>query len=294
MKELVFIHGRSQENKDSIALKAEWIDAWKQGLDANGLQMPLAETDIHFPYYGQTLFDLVRGVPAAQAAEVIIRGADGGTPAEQAFVNAVLIETAAQLAIPQEEIAEASGEPVVRRGPLNWKWVQGILRVIDRKVPGGSAAVIAVSTKDVYRYLRDPVIGGDIDDGVGPAIKPNVPTVVVTHSLGTVVGYRLLTSEGVKRKWRVPFFVTLGSPLGVTAIHDALMPIRHPPCADAWYNAMDARDVVALYPLDQARFNVMPAIENNTTVRNDTSNRHGISGYLSDKAVARRIYDAVQ
>ena len=293
MKELVFIHGRSQHKKDSIALKAQWIVAWKEGLDANGLPMPLAETDIHFPYYGQTLYDLVSGIPAAEAAEVIIRGTEGNV-AEQAFVNAVLMETAEQLAIPPEEIADASGEPVVRRGVLNWKWVQGILRVIDRKVPGGSAAAIAVSTKDVYRYLYDPVVGGDIDEGVLKAIKPDVPTVVVAHSLGTVVGYRLLTAEGVKRKWRVPLFVTLGSPLGVTAIHEALMPVRHPECVDAWYNAMDTRDVVSLYPLNEARFKVDPAIENNTSVRNETSNRHGISGYLSDKTVARRIYDALR
>ena len=141
MKELVFIHGRSQENKDSIELKAEWIDAWKQGLDANGLTMPLAETDIHLPYYGQTLFDLVSGVPAAEAAEIIIRGGAGGSTAEQAFVHAVLIETAEQLAIPPEEIAESSGEPVVRRGPLNWKWVQGILRGIEKRVQVGRANV---------------------------------------------------------------------------------------------------------------------------------------------------------
>ena len=293
MKELVFIHGRSQEKKSSIALKAAWIAAWKEGLDANGLHMPLAETDIHFPYYGQTLYDLVGGIAAAKAAAVVIRGTPGGE-AEQQFVNAVLMETAEQLGIPPEEIADASGEPAVRRGALNWSWVQGILRVIDQKVTDGSAAAIAIGTKDVYRYLYDPVIGVDIDAGVREAIKPNVPTVVVTHSLGTVVGYRLLTREGVTRKWRVPLFVTLGSPLGVGAVRQALMPVRTPECADAGYRAMDTRDVVALYPLDTGHFNLKPAIENNTRVRNQTSSRHGIEGYLSDKEVARRVNEAVR
>ena len=210
-----------------------------------------------------TLYDLVGGMAAAKAAAVVIRGTHGGE-AEQKFVNAVLMETAEQLGIPPEEIADASGEPAVRRGALNWSWVQGILRVIDQKVTDGSAAAIAIGTKDVYRYLYDPVIGVDIDAGVREAIKPNVPTVVVTHSLGTVVGYRLLTRVGVTRKWRVPLFVTLGSPLGVGAVHQALLPVRHPECADAWYNAMDTRDVVALYPLDTGHFNIKPAIENNT------------------------------
>ena len=31
-KQLVFVHGRAQENKDSIALKAEWIEAFNEGL----------------------------------------------------------------------------------------------------------------------------------------------------------------------------------------------------------------------------------------------------------------------
>ena len=60
-----------------------------------------------------------------------------------------------------------------------------------------------------------------------------------------------------------------------------------------WFNAMDQRDVVALYPLDGTHFPIDPAIENKTDVDNDTENRHGISGYLTDKVVAKRIYDAL-
>ncbi len=32
MRDLVFIHGRAQEHKDSKALKDEWIAAWAEGL----------------------------------------------------------------------------------------------------------------------------------------------------------------------------------------------------------------------------------------------------------------------
>jgi hypothetical protein len=84
--------------------------------------------------------------------------------------------------------------------------------------------------------------------------------------------------------------VTVGSPLAVTAIKRALRPIQHPACVSRWYNAMDSRDVVALYPLDSGHFDVSPGIENKTDVHNQTSNRHGISGYLNDKDVARNIF----
>jgi len=71
---------------------------------------------------------------------------------------------------------------------------------------------------------------------------------------------------------------------------------RCPECVTAWFNAMDERDVVALYPLTPAFFPLapeQPAIANKTTVRNRTRNRHGIGGYLDDQEVARRIYDAL-
>ena len=48
MKQLVFIHGRAQEGKDALALKAEWIAAWKVGLAKNGLVMPIPEDRVRF------------------------------------------------------------------------------------------------------------------------------------------------------------------------------------------------------------------------------------------------------
>ena len=32
-RQLIFVHGRSQQEKDPAALKQTWIDAWKVGLE---------------------------------------------------------------------------------------------------------------------------------------------------------------------------------------------------------------------------------------------------------------------
>lgn len=56
---------------------------------------------------------------------------------------------------------------------------------------------------------------------------------------------------------------------------------------------MDPDDIVALYSLEAANFPVNPSIENKTDVKNQTSNQHGIKGYLNDKEIAKRIYDAL-
>jgi hypothetical protein len=292
-KQLVFIHGRAQEHKDSSALKQEWLDAFAAGLAKSGLELPIAERDIRFPYYGQTLYDLVDGVDENTAAEVIVRGAGQGD-AQKAFIREVFEELREREDIDNAKLAAVAGTDVVQRGPLNWEWLQGILKAVDTYVPGASGASIALATNDVYQYLKNPVIHKMLNDGVRAAITPGIPTVVVSHSLGTVVAYDLLNKDPQANAWQVPLFVTLGSPLGVQAIRKAVKPIAHPACAGSWFNALDERDVVALYPLNEERFDVDPAIENKTDVDNPTTNRHGISGYLGDAEVAARIYAALQ
>ena len=292
MKQLVFVHGRAREHKDAGALKGEWIETFRRGLAKSGLQLPVSEDAIHFPYYGQTLFDLVNDTPADQIAEVIVMGHDGDED-ERAFMREVIQQVKEKAAISDRQIAEVAGQAAVAMGPLNWEWLQGALKAIDRYVPYASGRSIALATNDVYQYLQNLGIRDEIETGVRKAIQSNAPTVVVSHSLGTVVSYSLLRREGKLNRWIVPLFVTLGSPLAVKAIKKSLAPIKHPECVTRWFNAMDERDVVALYSLDAAHFPINPAIENKTDVDNDTQNRHGISGYLSDKEVAKRIYDAL-
>lgn len=289
-KRLVFIHGRAQQDKDSIALKAEWVQSFQDGLRDGGLTIPIAETDIKFPYYGDTLRDLVDG--ANEVADVIVRGT-GATQTEQDFIRGMLDEVLKQTKVTQAELDAIVGAEVIQRGPLNWEWVQGILRAIDRHVPFASGTSIAIATYDVYQYLSNAVIANKINEGVLKAMQPGIPTVVVSHSLGTLVAYNLLKNRGATLGWEVPLFVTLGSPLAVTKIKELITPIGHPKCVKKWFNAMDERDVVALYPLSKKYFPVTPQIENKTDVRNPTENRHGISGYLGDPEVARRIHAAL-
>ena len=97
-RELVLIHGRSQQGKDSIALKAEWLAALARGLEKNGLTLPIPEEHVRFPYYGDTIVDLMRNVPADQVAKIIVRGsdatADTGTeddPRLRAFMASVTL-----------------------------------------------------------------------------------------------------------------------------------------------------------------------------------------------------------
>lgn len=296
-KKLVFIHGRAQQNKGAAALKKEWIAALEKGLKANGLKLPIAVTDIRFPYYGDTLHQLVQGIDPAVAADIVVKGTGPADAAEREFMRDVLLEVAAKQGITNAEIAAEVGAEVVEKGPLNWGWVQGILRVIDRKVPFGSSTSVALFTKDVFQYLTNTGLRQHIDNGVRAAIRSEEPTVVVAHSLGTVVAYNVLRDHGKTQKWNVPHFITVGSPLGVTKIRQTLTsiaPIAQPSCVGSWFNGLDEGDVVALYPLAPPHFDISPkSIRNKRDVDNHTDNQHGIAGYLDDPEVAKTIHDAI-
>ena len=289
MAQLVFVHGRSQQGKDSVALKAQWVSALERGLEGSQSALNLSDANIRFPYYGDTLDQLVHDVPDNEVADVIVRGTEGDVEQEQ-FFFAVIDGIRRDLGISDQAVQDAQDPEVLQRGLLNHEWVQGILRAIDNHVPGGSRLSLALATRDVYQYLRNPGIRQVIDDGVRKALTPGVPTVVVAHSLGTVVAYRVLREFGAANGWDVRLLVTVGSPLGIKEIRKALAPIGYPACAQRWANAYDDRDVVALYPLDQNHFPVHPKmIVNKSDVRNPTDNRHGIDGYLSDPVVAEWI-----
>ena len=175
------------------------------------------------------------------------------------------------------------------RGPLNWKWVQAILRAIDKHTPMNQKS-LETFTRDVFLYTTRAGVRDEIDSIVAQKLTDE-PTVVVSHSLGTVVAYNVLRNE--RRSLKVPLLVTLGSPLGVRAVRDQFRPLKYPPVVAGWYNAFDTRDVVALYPLDDKNFPLQPRIENNSAVNNSTDNRHGIAGYLDNQDVAKRILGAL-
>jgi hypothetical protein len=291
MTNIVFVHGRSQEHKDPVSLKQEWIDAWGKGLARSGLDLPLPASSIRFPYFGDTLEQLSRDAASRDVPDIIVHG--GSVDAEgQAFLAAYLRQVQRKCGIDDEEIRAAMRADAVEMGPQDSRWVHGLLQALDGHVPGASGAAVATFTADVYQYLVNPGIRDVMDTGVRQAITGGVDTIVVSHSLGTVIAYNVLRRDGELGGYRVPLFVTLGSPLGVDVVRRGLAPIRRPSCVGRWVNALDPRDIVALYPLDHAHFDLTPPIENYDRVENWTPNRHGIVGYLDDAHVARLIHDA--
>ncbi len=283
-RRIVFIHGRSQQGRDPREIKAEWLAALQAGAVACGKPMP-HEIDIRLPFYGDVLDAFTRQLDAPLVSEIHARG-DGSNDEYLLFQAQLAEEVRNAAGVTDEQIAAEYGDNPKERGPLNWEWVQAIINAVDKHATGISKASLELFTRDVFLYTTRSTVRNEIDRIVAEALTEE-PTVVVAHSLGTVVAYNLLAAD--RRNLKVPLLATVGSPLGIRAINKSLRPLHFPKPVAAWQNAFDKRDVVALNPLDQKNFPVTPAIENYSDVRNGTDNRHGISGYLNDKNVAERI-----
>ncbi|HEV7333167.1 MAG TPA: hypothetical protein VGN63_19180 [Flavisolibacter sp.] len=285
---ILFVHGRAQEMFEEAALKKIWMDTFKNGLEAAGINQTFNENDIIFPYYGKKLEQLVADYKIP-VEDIVMKG--GPVPEKDAkFFHEFLAEVAQNAMVSPAEINEQLDAEVTEKGPLNWGWVQAILRAVDKKGKWGVQAIKRF-TYDVFLYLTVPAIRQLIDAEVAAKMN-NEPTVVVGHSLGTIICYNVLSNNP---NWNVSKLITLGSPLGLHAVRKYLKsPLQMPACVkNGWYNAYDDRDVVALNPLDKKYFDITPSIVNKSTVNNHTENRHGIVGYLNDGDVAGEIWEAI-
>ena len=99
------------------------------------------------------------------------------------------------------------------KGPLNWEWIQAILRALDR-TPLGDRSIDRF-TRDVYVYLTYKAVRNAIDEIVHSVFTADGPYVVVGHSLGSVVGYNVLSKLATTKLVRA--YITVGSPLGIKA-----------------------------------------------------------------------------
>lgn len=285
MTRLVFVHGMKNEDQDPDELRAHWHDSLKEGWRRQGLSPP-EHYEVELPYYGQVLHDLTDGAEDGLGARN--RGPQdigAGIGEFQAEYYRLLQE---QFAISDEQVRAELDGSVRERGPANWEWVQAIARVIERRSTTISDFALQ-NVPQVDGYLDRPSVRRAVDEIVEPTLTKG-RTVLVAHSLGTIVSYLLLKRQSGNLD--IPLFLTLGSPLGITVINRKIRPIILPESIWSWINGVDERDYVAL----RSKL-VPPAFPNMIININDIDNqgddKHAISEYLKDPRIAREIARAL-
>ena len=286
---ILMIHGRAQGGKDRERLRQEWLDALALGFRAAGRPWP-EDVAFDFPYYGDDLDRMVAARPVLRSRPGAATRRHGVSDYER-FLSTAIDELRRGAGITRSEIRAAAGGAAPRRlGPQNWWWVRAAARAIDRRLTPVADFSIEAFLRDVYLYLRDAPVRAAVDAIVEAEVR-RAPTLVLAHSLGSVVGYRLMHRHAGDALFAG--FVTVGSPLGLRAVAARLPAIENPAGAERWHNAYDRRDIVALNPLDDAHFPCDPPVINHGHVDNHTANRHGIVGYLDDPWVTVRIADGI-
>ena len=122
------------------------------------------------------------------------------------------------------------------------------------------------------------------------------PFVVIAHSQGSMIAYDVLRQLD-RAECQVPLFITIGSPLGMQEVQDALRQwagdrLPFPPCVDDWVNVADPLDPVAI---DKDISNDFEGSIRNFVGLNPDSPRHPHSGtgYLSMPSVRSAVRDAL-
>jgi pimeloyl-ACP methyl ester carboxylesterase len=287
---LVLVHGINQEGKSEDLIRTEWLDALEAGFGQSGATGRL---DVRAPFYG----DMLGQASGPRFTGVVAQGASADAD-ETIFLAAGLSEQAQAagagaraIAAQERALAEEAGAAVAAQGFPMDRRLNAILRVIEQLSPLHGEVCMSL-LKQAYTYLKRPGVDNVVDAIVRPVLDAG-PAVIVGHSLGTVVTFKLLRQLGLEgRPIRVPLYVTLGSPLPLMAVQAALGPaFVIPSGVDRWLNAVDPDDLIALgRGLDATNFTA--GIENLLDIRNVPGDPHSIKGYIGDKRVGQAILAA--
>jgi hypothetical protein len=285
---LAFVHGINNELETPASIEKTWWEALQRGWNAAGLAAK-PRPDISVGYYA----DLLAGTTTSVAVEMGPGGISTGLAvgllqeyADAAGVSdAELAAVAAEMGLPAEAVAQ---------GAPHEGWIVNFASVLERILPTKGKLMARLFLRQAVTYINDKVLAAQIDRKVAASIfdgKPD-PVIVVAHSLGTVVTYRIHADTSSAQR-DVPLFVTLGSPLGVR-MFKSILPARGAmptPPIGCWFNARHRDDFVTLGRAIIEQSIGFQGVQDSTEIAGDDPDRHSIAQYLSSPAVAKMIHE---
>ncbi|MER5418150.1 trypsin-like serine peptidase [Streptomyces virginiae] len=286
-RHLVFLHGRNQQGKDPADLRRGWTGGLNHGLTRAG-RPTVDPENVWFPFYGDRLFKAVgkhEAIPASYAdAPGVVAAEAYAVESATGTYERLVVEAAALNGMPQ------NGQPANEDlGSTLVGSFQGALRWLAARTDM-DALTIATIFRDVDAYLRDDDIRKDVLDCVAETLQtlpPDGELVLVTHSLGTVVGMDLIANR-LPKGMTVTLLVTAGSPLGMDAVYNRLKPpgTQRPDTVESWVNAWCLTDAVAIgCPLERR----WGKLTEEHAVVNSSDRAHSIEEYLAHPEVATAI-----
>ena len=237
----------------------------------------------------------ISGIPSSMAAgdgttiEASIRGLTSD-PARQAFLEAIALKMHGAVSRPADRQGVSAQDVHAKIFPLP-EWAR---RAVADQL---TKAFLA----DVHDFLFDAARRDAMEQALIDRLEPGGgPFVVVAHSQGTMIAYDVLRRMDAA-KIKVPLFVTIGSPLGMQEVQDALRQwigrptgVPFPKCVDRWVNVAERFDPVAADPtLDDEYEGKIEDINGFGLNPNWFGDPHSATGYLSTEHVRRPVRETV-
>lgn len=287
---LAFIHGINNERQTPVSIESVWWEALERGRNAAGLA-PKPRPEITVAYYA----DLLAGLTISAAVEM------GPSAASTGLAVGLLQEYADAAGVTEDELAMVAAEmglprEAVAQGVPHEGWIIAFASVLERLLPTKGKLIARLFLSQAVKYINDKVLAAQIDKKVAAAVFDGKrdPVIVIAHSLGTVVSYRVLANESWATR-DVPLFVTLGSPLSLQMFKH-ILPARGTmptPPIGCWFNARHKDDFVTLGRGIVEQSIGFQGVEDCTEIVGDDSDRHAIVQYLASPAVAKVICERI-
>ncbi|WP_405730611.1 hypothetical protein OG607_31260 [Streptomyces sp. NBC_01537] len=281
MARVVCVHGVGQQFKGERVLHAQWCPALRDGVDRAG--GALGPDDVRCVFYGDVFRSPGRplsvGVPLFTAADV-----------DKGFEQELLLAWWAEAARTDPGVVDPDARTLARTP----RGVQAALRALSasRFFSGLAIRMLIFDLKQVRLYLMDEDVRNEIQGRLAAAVDEET-RVVVGHSLGSVVAYEGLAAN---KTWPVRSLVTLGSPLGVSFIHERLAerrPGTWPGSVEEWTNIADSGDVVALHKALAGRFG-QPGRQVNDVAVHNGAHAHDVRPYLTSAETGRAVLSGLR
>ncbi|MFF3859621.1 trypsin-like serine peptidase [Streptomyces sp. NPDC002209] len=289
-RHLVFLHGRSQQVHEPEELRRGWTAGLNHGLTRAGLPT-VDPADVWFPFYADRIIEAIKRRESAGGHESVSPSGPfeelNGHSAAEAFAaesttglyEQLLLEAAAQAGMPQDGATtdESIGSMLAGRLRQAVSWLAATTDM--------DALAIATRFRDVDAYLDDRAVREAVLTSVLDTLPSSGEIVLVTHSLGTVVGMDLV--HRLPERLDVSLLVSTGSPLGLDTVYSRLLPPGPNLSARVrrWVNAWCPTDTVALgCPLGETWGKLT-----DMAVENANGRAHSIEEYLAHAEVAAEI-----
>lgn len=302
MRRLIFVHGINNESRTREDITKLWGDALRKSLGQRA-DAWWDDVEVRTAYYATTLADETTAWDEMRDAGTRMSANSPDSDYAENDVAALYLALQQAYDISDERVAQElePGEelPAATRmaAGIHKKWLKAIARTLEKVIPSAADGVARKFLAQAATYLNKPgvyeKINEEVEEQVFKDLDPMDQTVVVSHSLGTIVSYVLLRSMMSQNK--LPVFVTLGSPLGIDIVRNRVgNPLITPPVATKWVNGADPEDFVALKPsLNQDSFGPAEVI-NFPNLDNGNADAHSIEKYLGHSQIADAIYEGLK